>query len=346
MKLKYQTRMFNRLFYWRIAIINALVVSLVFPVSSLLRIGYHREIFVREFALGFLFTIFVWWFNLHAFPFIEHKFFRSANQILKETIRVVSTLTASYLLIYLDERLGLFQINIDLGDYIYPEYGNEFRAVITAFIVLLLVFFMNLSGQYYKTRIENEKLKLENSIAQFEALKQQINPHFLFNSLNILKTMINSHDKKAEEYVLRLSELYRSLLISNQKEKIEISDELMALENYIYMLKARFQDKILIKIDIANEFRTGFIPPFTLQMLVENCIKHNIVSEKNPLTIELKIEDNQLVVRNNLQLKRSVEHSNNIGLNNINNRYINNIGKSITIVQDEDYFTVKLPLIS
>lgn len=346
MKLKYQTRMFNRLFYWRIAIINALVVSLVFPVSSLLRIGYHREIFVREFALGFLFTIFVWWFNLHAFPFIEHKFFRSANQILKETIRVVSTLTASYLLIYLDERLGLFQINIDLGDYIYPEYGNEFRAVITAFIVLLLVFFMNLSGQYYKTRIENEKLKLENSIAQFEALKQQINPHFLFNSLNILKTMINSHDKKAEEYVLRLSELYRSLLISNQKEKIEISDELIALENYIYMLKARFQDKILIKIDIPNEFKTGFIPPFTLQMLVENCIKHNIVSEKNPLTIELKIEDNQLVVRNNLQLKRSVEHSNNIGLNNINNRYINNIGKSITIEQNEDYFTVKLPLIS
>jgi len=343
---KYYSKMFNRLFYWRIALINALVVSLVFPVSSLLRIGYHREIFVRECTLGFLFTIFVWWFNLHAFPFIEQKFFPSVNQFISQALRVFSTLTASYLIIYIDERLGLFQINIDLGDYIYPEYGNEFRAVITAVIVLLIVFFMNLSGKYYKTRIENERLKLENSIAQFETLKQQINPHFLFNSLNILKTMINSNDAKAEEYVLRLSELYRSLLITNQKEQIEISEELFVLQNYIYMLKARFQEKILIKMDIPEEYKSGFIPPFSLQMLVENCIKHNIVSERNPLTIEIKIENNQLIVRNNLQLKRTVEYSNNIGLTNINNRYLNNIGKTITIEKDEDHFTVSLPLIS
>lgn len=338
--------MFTRLFYWRIAIINAFVVSLVFPISSLLRIGYHNEIFAREFALGFLFTLFVWWFNLNAYPTIEKKLLKTKNQFLSQTIRVISTITASYLLIYVDERLGIFQINLDLKDYIYPEYGNEFRAVITAVIVLMIVFFLDVSDRFYKARIENEQLKLENSIAQFETLKQQINPHFLFNSLNILKTMIKSNDAKAEEYVLRLSELYRSLLISNQKQTVPITEELGVLENYIYMLKARFQEKILLTINIPDDYKSIFIPPFTLQMLVENCIKHNIVSEKKPLNIEIKIENDELVVRNNLQLKRTVEHSNYIGLNNINSRFFNNIGKNINIIKDEFFFTVHLPLIT
>jgi sensor histidine kinase YesM len=326
--------------------LSALLAAIQFSVASTFRLDFRTDIFTREFIFGFAFTFTVWWYNISGFQILERRWLQHWNIRLRHLARIGSTLMLSYLMVWVDERTQLLHIDWDLEGYVFPEYANEFRSMITASIVLLMVFLLDTARKFHNTRMENERLKLENSVAQFEMLKQQINPHFLFNSLNILKTMVKHQDPNAEEYVLRLSDLYRSLLVSNQREKVPLSEELAALNNYLFMLKARFEDKLIVTMHLKSNGHACFMPPFTLQMLVENCIKHNVVSAERPLHIELFEDDSHVVVRNNLQPKRSVEDSNHIGLKNINQRYKVLSGQDIEIEHSDSHFTVKLPIIN
>lgn len=343
--MKNQTLLSNTIF-WRIAFVSALGAGLVFSMNTQFRLGFQTGVFSREFTFGFLFTLVVWWYNLKGYPLAEGRFpgrFRGSN--LSRTVRVATTLVFSFIVVWLDERAQFLHIDEDLSGYVQPEFANEFRGLVTAGIVLLVFFFLETIRKYFQTRMQVEQLKLENSVAQFEMLKQQVSPHFLFNSLNILKTMVKNRDPGSEEYVIRLSELYRNLLLNNQKEKATLEEELAVLGNYIFMLKARFEDKLQINNTLKPNGKPCFLPPLTLQMLVENCIKHNIVSSEKPLVIDLFEENGQIVVRNNLQVKRSVETSNHVGLNNINQRYRVLAGRDIEIEKTPDHFIVRLPVI-
>lgn len=331
--------------YWVAAFVSAAMAGLIFPASAWFRQGLQPGVMTREFAFGFCFTLAVWWYNLVGYPLLERRFFRKVKPHWPHLGRILTTLLFSYLVVWADERLQILHIDDDLQGYVEREGANEFRAAITASFVLLVIYFLDVLRKFYQTQMENEHLKLETSVAHFEVLKQQVNPHFLFNSLNILKTMVKVNDPKSEEYVVRLSDLYRNLLMSNQKEKVPLEEELNVLENYFFMLKARFEDKLQVIQKIKPAANTLFIPPLTLQMLVENCIKHNVVSNDKPLQIELYQEDAYLVVRNNLQPKRSVEESSHIGLENIRQRYRALTGKEIVIERTDEYFTVRLPLI-
>ncbi len=331
--------------YWVAAFVSAAMAGIIFPANIWFRQGLQPVVMVREFTFGFFFTLAVWWYNLVGYPLLERRLFKKIRPHWPHFGRILTTLLFSYLVIWADERLQILHIDDDLQGYVEREGANEFRAAITASFVLLVIYFLDVLRKFYQTQMENEHLKLQTSVAHFEALKQQVNPHFLFNSLNILKTMVKVHDPKSEEYVLRLSDLYRNLLLSNQKEKVTLEEELTALENYFFMLNARFEDKLLILQSILPTEEQLFVPTLALQMLVENCIKHNVASADKPLKIELFRSGDYLAVRNNLQPKRSVEHSSNIGLNNIRQRYLALTGKEIEIVQTDSDFTVRLPLI-
>lgn len=337
--------MFSKSFYWWVALICASFAGVVFPVSSWLRLGFHPDIMSREFAFGFLFVWLVWWFNLVGYPRFVAHFFPRMDSGWSRWWRAASTFFFTFWVIWLDERVQFLHPDDNLAGFALPEYANEFRAFITAGFVLVIVFFLDITRRFYHARMENEQLKTETSIAQFETLKQQVNPHFLFNSLNILKTMVKNHDLNAEEYVVRLAELYRTLLLSNQKEKVGLEEELIALENYLFLLKIRFEDKLVISNQLKSNWKASVLPPLTLQMLVENCIKHNVVSVDKPLRVEIFEEAGYLVVRNNLQLKRSTDSSNHIGLNNINRRYLALCGRNIEIEKTGEHFTVRLPVI-
>jgi LytS/YehU family sensor histidine kinase len=194
--------------------------------------------------------------------------------------------------------------------------------------------------------LENEALKRANITAQFEVLKQQVNPHFLFNSLNILKTMVKAKEEQAEEYILRLSDVYRYLLQSNLKDKVQVSEELLLLQSYSYMLKVRFEENISFEINLSKEALNSWMPPLTFQLLVENCVKHNIISHNKPLKIELFDEGDRIILRNNLQLKRSIEASTHIGLENLKQRYAIMTDTRIEISKNEPYFSVALPIMA
>jgi LytS/YehU family sensor histidine kinase len=208
--------------------------------------------------------------------------------------------------------------------------------------------FINALYQSFRNQqigIELERAKTDNLWAQYELLKQQVNPHFLFNSLNTLRYMVESNDKHAVDFILKLSDFYRSTLESRKMDLIKLTDELKILDSYMYLLKARFEDGIELSIDIDQSYYSTLIPPFTLQLLIENCIKHNTISLDRPLGIRLYSEKEFIIIENKLQPKKVPDTSTGLGLENINNRYIQLLDKKIEILVDETLFTIKLPVI-
>jgi len=198
----------------------------------------------------------------------------------------------------------------------------------------------------YKTKqLEAEELKRINTQAQLQSIKNQVNPHFLFNNLNVLSSLVMTDNPDANKFIEEFSTVYRHILNSQEKELIELRTELDYIKPYIFLLQKRFPDSISIVLDIPESYQNWYIVPVALQMLIENAIKHNIVSRARPLQVSIVVKGEHLIVKNNLQLKLQVEHSTQIGLQNISQRYQIITGKAIKIDKDQNSFSVSLPLI-
>ena len=157
--------------------------------------------------------------------------------------------------------------------------------------------------------------------------------------------MVELEDKNSVDFILKLSDFYRFTLENRKLDLISLSEEIEILDSYMYLLKARFEEGISIEYRIEQKHYQSWIPPFTLQLLVENCIKHNVVSLDYPLNIILYSEENKLVVENQLQLKKNPEKSTQMGLDNINRRYLHLLDKKIEIETEQNSFRIKLPII-
>jgi two-component system LytT family sensor kinase len=234
----------------------------------------------------------------------------------------------------------------------HPEWKNLFNTiVIDAFInlsvdvIFVSIFYSKYLVKYYaQSLITEEELKRENLIARYEALKNQVNPHFLFNSLNTLTGIVEQNPGRAVEFIKKLSDIYRYVLEQRDKELVAIDDELKFVDNYFHLAKARHGDGLTLITRIDK--RNSLIAPLGLQILVENAIKHNIISDDMPLKIEISIKDYYLEVRNNLQKKTSVADNNSIGLENLKNRYSYLTDRPVKIIEADNYFVVKLPVIN
>jgi two-component system, LytTR family, sensor kinase len=194
---------------------------------------------------------------------------------------------------------------------------------------------------------ETLKLKEANTKAQYEILKNQVNPHFLFNALSTLKSLIRIQDPQAEPFVMRLSDVYRKLLTRREQELIHLSDEMDIVNSYLFMQQLRFENNLIIKTTIPTHDLDLFIPPFALQLLIENTIKHNIISQRRPLSIFIFVnEKQQIVVENTKQPKKSTEESTGWGLSSLIERYEAFTPKKIEIMETETTFSVALPLLT
>jgi two-component system, LytTR family, sensor kinase len=202
-------------------------------------------------------------------------------------------------------------------------------------------------NQLEKTQIEAEKFKKISTQAQLQAVRNQVNPHFLFNNLSVLTALIPLDTNASVEFVRQFSKVYRYVLKSHEKELMELDTELDFIDSYLYLLKKRFGESLKISVQVDEEVRQYFIVPMALQMLVENAVKHNVVSKNKPLQINIFTEDDQLlIVQNNLQHKAVNDlESTQFGLSNISQRYEFLTHKPIVIQENEAYFTVKLPII-
>lgn len=196
-----------------------------------------------------------------------------------------------------------------------------------------------------KSITEKEQLERENIKSQLEGLKNQVNPHFLFNSLNTLTYIIPEDPDLGVRFVQQLSKVYRYILEIRDEKLIPVSEELKFLDAYIFLLKERFGDNLKVDTSVPAAFLAYKVVPLSLQLLLENAIKHNIISSLKPLTIEVFVEKGKLIVRNNLQKKNQVMNSTKAGLQNIKNRYSFYSNKKVEVLSTSDYFIVMLPML-
>lgn len=194
--------------------------------------------------------------------------------------------------------------------------------------------------------LENQMLKTDNIQSRYTGLMEQLNPHFLFNSLNSLAALIRDDAKdKALNFIDELSSIYRYVLQRRSNELVTLDEELQFTEAYRYLLRIRFESKLIININVANDDKQRKVPFLTLQPLIENAVKHNAISLKQPLTIDIYTKDGFLTVCNPIFSKLDTESSTGIGLTNLNNRYKLLAGCNIEIKNDGKTFTVNMPLL-
>lgn len=228
--------------------------------------------------------------------------------------------------------------------------------MLVVFIVTAIYESINAFEQWEKTLRETEQLKKINLQTQFEGLKSQINPHFLFNSLNSLSSLIEEDTEQAERFVEEMSSVYRYLLRSNETQLVRLSDELTFANSYFHLLSTRYGENIRLEQAVDSNYTDYFLPPLTLQLLLENAVKHNVILPEQPLSIRIETaqavnasEDSKdagrLVIRNNLQRKLTRIVSNQVGLANITTQYQLLGGGEVVVKEDDDFFTVTLPLI-
>ena len=236
--------------------------------------------------------------------------------------------------------------------FISFTYVNLFDEIVLVLFVLLVTTTLTiidlglfLLEKWRFSLAELERFKKENAESQFESLRTQINPHFLFNSLNTLSALIFQDQKKAESFVREMSDVYRYILENKDTELVTLKKELEIIKSYIYLIILRFEQNLTVTIDINSRLDMMLVPPLTLQMLVENAVKHNIISRKKPLAVKIYSEDDYILVSNNLQRKDTTKYSTKLGLENIKSRYNYLTDNKVEIIESPDEFLVKIPLI-
>ncbi len=232
-------------------------------------------------------------------------------------------------------------------DPMRPFRGFELSDFLpTLLITLFISIFMHGRSFLYEWRqsaLTAEQLKKEHIAARYETLKNQVNPHFLFNSLNVLTALVHKDADMAEQFIRQLSAVYRYVLDSRDQEVVPLEEEIKQLEAFIYLMKIRFGNSFEATIDVPD--RSGKVAPLTLQMLVENAIKHNEVSKSNPLIISIVKDQNDIVIQNNIQPKSVVAESSGVGLENIRARYQFLTDRQVRIEQTDQSFIVKIPIV-
>ncbi|NVO20558.1 MAG: histidine kinase [Bacteroidetes bacterium] len=235
-----------------------------------------------------------------------------------------------------------YLVNAPLSDH--DSKMLIFTSLLITFLISSIYASVSFFIQWKENLLRAQNLEKANLEAQYETLKAQVNPHFLFNSLNTLLSMVEGNDD-AELYIENLSEFMRFILQNRDKQSILLEEELSVTNQYVYLQKSRFGQKFFVETKIPDQYLTCAIPPLTLQMLIENAIKHNEISHEHTLTIRIYVNnEEQLVVENNLKKKIDAEPSTGIGLKNIKDRYQYLFEKTIDIYESDTIFRVILPL--
>lgn len=278
-------------------------------------------------------------------------FFRSTWPEYKDTGKRISLMVLTTVVVV----LLLNSLCYDVHDLLLPQ-GHDDR--VTPFdyakgTYMVVFFVISLyEGIYFYHRwrlsvIETERLRRENISSQLDALKSQVNPHFLFNSLNTLTYLIPEDEERAVRFVEQLSKVYRYILEIRDRSLITVAEELDFLDAYLFLLKERFGENLQLQLKIDPTVKRLHMIPLSMQMLLENAIKHNVVSSEHPLAIEVVVGTSKgtLLVRNQLRPKQQQQNSTKVGLDNIRRRYAFYTSTQVEVNDQEGWFSVELPLL-
>ena len=335
-----------------ITIIGVVLGAFIIPIVFFgLRFAKPPYFTWNAYLTTLIITAVVWLGNRYIMIWSRHRYpqFNDVRRrlMIQSLVMLIFTLLVNNILGYLlDGICGLREPGgypgHTLSDIILNSNSAALFCTLTAVAIYEGIYFMS---ELKKSVEEKEMLKRESLMAQLNALKTQVNPHFLFNNLNTLSSIIPENPKQAVSFVQQLSKVYRHILEVKDEKSISTREELDVLKAYAFLLKTRFGDNLDINIDIPEEKLQKQIVPLSLQILMENAIKHNIISAERPLRINVFTENGNLVVSNNLQMKNQITESTGIGLDNIRNRYLLLGERQMRVIENGADFTVSIPLI-
>ncbi len=238
--------------------------------------------------------------------------------------------------------LNLPEKSYDLALRLSLLFGYRINLFLNGINTIIFYF-----DQYRIKKIEAESLKRANMQAELQVIRSQINPHFLFNNLNVLSSLVLTRNQDANQFIEEFAEVYRYILKYHSEDLVDLRSELEFSKHYLFLLEKRFASGLEVNIDIPDRYLDYRLVPVALQMLIENATKHNIIASNKPLKIDIKILENpfRLSLSNNIQKKIVQEVSEHIGLKNINERFKLVTGKSIHITDNLEFFCVEIPLV-
>lgn len=226
------------------------------------------------------------------------------------------------------------------------HYLHPLRDFIISFAVTASCYIFFLVRRHQKNTEEIQELRIENMKSQYEALKNQLNPHMLFNSLNTLRALIRESSSKAQDYTQELSNVLRYMLNANESREVCLSEELEFIEAYTFLLQMRYEENLVFEFNIDGRFNSYVLPPMSLQLLIENAVKHNEISSRKPLKVSVRTDDNgNLSVCNPIQKKIMGSSGTGIGLDNLTRRYKLLYDRDVNVTASEGRFCVTIPLI-
>ena len=287
---------------------------------------------------------------------VAHKFERRYGTKAATRLRLLQLWLISCLVtlpvILAANYFAVFYLEVWVEGALCPYPVTKFwQTTLKSEVMLWLVVGYEMLKVYYKhsKKVEHEKALMQKELllSQFQSLKNQVNPHFLFNSFSVLSSLIDEDPQKASDFLNRLSKMYRYILENREASLVTLHEELQFLEDYLYLLKTRHEESIKIELDVGQETKDYMLPTLSLQMLVENAVKHNKFSKHDPLKVHIYREGSSyLVVQNRLNKKSSPYRSTKVGLENVRKRFNLQSEKNVVVDHNEAYFTVKLPLLS
>ncbi len=307
---------------------------------------HDYRIWLLSFPIIWIAGIVTWYFHVVYSHYAQRKFpeiSQSTKRIILKCFVNIFVMTPAVLIIFfLYDQLHLLGYHLT-GDDLWKGFLVGFAVNLVFSTLWEALYIMD----KHKESIAEKELLSQMSVEQeFDVLKSQVNPHFLFNCFNTLSSLINEDAKKAEVFLDELSKVYRYLLRNNESGLSTLANELKFIESYSRLLKTRHGDAVQIQVESNSRYDNYMLPSLSLQMLVENAVKHNVLSKNKPLIIEIfLVAGNKLVVNNNLQLRTKKGPSNRIGLDNIRTKYKLLGQNGFHVMQDAKNFTVVLPLI-
>ncbi len=309
-----------------IAFDNKMLVNLLFTAMYSLSLYYANAI------------IFIYLDSVFADRFSKKRLLIGFASSFSVSLLVIFLMHVFEIVVYAKKSFAFFLANEQPSDYLFP--------VIITFFITLSIYTVAFYKFYQEGKVKEQKIIASTASAKFESLKNQIDPHFLFNSLNVLSSLIEENPENAQKFTTSLSKIYRYVLEQKDKDLVTVTEELAFARTYANLLIMRFENGLTFEMPTENINPEAKVVPLSLQLLLENTIKHNIISEQKPLHIKIYIDKNALIVENNYQKKEILEVRQGVGLQNIVNRYALISERKVVIENDDQFFKVKIPILT
>ncbi len=332
-------------------VITFIIGCIIFVIGNYISDGFNFSSinnFLIEFAFYQLYSFVLGYSQMYFFDYFNRIKWKKED-LLKRIILGFTGASAIAL-------VGLFVLRMFTSLSVEGESFQEFIAnetftpyqfglwiTLTIVAVFHVVYFYN---KYQQNRIKEQKVIAGTASAKFDALKNQLDPHFLFNSLNVLTSLIEENPDNAQKFTTSLSKVYRYVLEQKNKELVTVDEELQFAKTYMSLLKMRFEDSIVFSMPEKAANPESKVVPLSLQLLLENAVKHNMVTSSKPLHIKIYEDNTNLIVENNLQPKQIVKKSSGVGLENIKQRYNLLTNKKVFINKEANRFAVAIPMLT